>query len=958
MPNKNPFVTIAAMAQTQQRIVESLGVPYADPFNEIGVITDVNDPKKEGRVKVQTDDGFVSDWILFAGSNQGTLSARYIGAKVLIGKTNGRSENMYVIGVIRNGPTGVSGSPTQLPILDESTAVWNGSTDPGMRCNQGNEGRMYVLSNEMNQDVVVCLRRTSNQTGSKPAWAWKSLTNGLWVEKGFNPGTATTPAIAQAQEENPGIPECSEALLGEVHEFAEDRRFRTLQMRCKRDENGDFSWEPVGSAPVFFRTTLPNCSEKLHGMEAVLDDGNNSEFLICQRYQGKMSWVKQGKREPHRFFSREVPLSRIQFTSRFKDIPALAEQQTGGYDWVSEIADTALDTAVSAIPLTGTDPRLRSLLLTASLIPSTAFGEADTLSAIARESLLKRTGIPVESLFEQILAGDDPNSALSLIGDAADVLINGATTPEGQSRALQLVGRSALQKALSGLSPESAAVFSSLLSGGIIGALDSAVALGLDKLPDDVAKYVSPILDVASGLISSDYPSALSSLLGSSVNGGINSVISNLVNASAGRTILTPALLDSIATGGFGPISQLFSSLGNLDSILKLPGEFSDIPRLMSTALGTVGLADSLTNLFGIGGIGLEGLSSLLGQGFNAASLVVGGIQAFQGIFGSSLGCPCDPRCRKTSHGRDSDGNNLLEKCGALTANGANTYSPTANPLLNNSGPIAELSGLAFTGLGQELVPPNFRDLTSSLSFVPRVREAGSRIFSARNADSPESWLELAYSFEALEKALKVTDNNITRVESVERKLIDSVYNILQGVIYGRAGAKAVLPELIDSVRANSLALRDLYAFVKRLDKAKRGPRVGVRVTPRLASSFRNISGLSRLATLNRREALRVLRGGIIPADREWRTMAPGLGFPSLLGQYTPTIPDPYPNERTLFDSGRVLALSLESKLDNNPQPPDSSPSLFNLSQSQIGGLDSLSILDAISQREGKTSCE
>lgn len=328
----NPFRLMAARNEAIDRLIEGSG----DPFNEEAVISDVNDPLRLGRVRVTTKDGIVSgDWLTVPGSNSGVLSARYIGARVLVGKKDGRSDDMFVIGIIRNDPdVGIPGNPIQLPIIDESMGVWsNPTSDAGMRCSQENEGRMYVLSNEMSQDVVVCLRRTNKQVGNSAAWAWKSITSGLWVEKGFNPGNASTPAISQSQQENPGIPECTEALLGEIHEFTEDRGFRTTTLVCRRDENKDFSWMPLSAPPVFFRTTLPKCSEKVHGMEAVVDDGNNSEFMVCQRYQGLMRWVRQGRRIPHKFFSKEKPLSRIQFTTSFNQIPALAETALPTDDW-------------------------------------------------------------------------------------------------------------------------------------------------------------------------------------------------------------------------------------------------------------------------------------------------------------------------------------------------------------------------------------------------------------------------------------------------------------------------------------------------------------------------------------------------------------------------------------------------------------------------------------------------
>jgi hypothetical protein len=264
---------------------------------------------------------------------------------------------------------------------------------------------------------------------------------------------------------------------------------------------------------------------------------------------------------------------------------------------------------------------------------------------------------------------------------------------------------------------------------------------------------------------------------------------------------------------------------------------------------------------------------------------------------------------------------------------------------------------------------------------VPRLRELGERFFASRYADLPEREAELGHAFETIEKAVKTIDNNITGVESIERKLIDSMYNLLTNIVYKKGGG--VLPDIIKDARENAQAIRDLYKFVKKLDGVKDGGRAGVRVTRNLANSFANIPGLAALGKKNRAEALKILRGGITPANREWRRLTPGIDFGSVLGTYGPAIPAPYPSERTLFDRDRILAISAESKLgETSPQPQPLLDSL--LSPDQIGvlkatGGESLgndilngavdpidippapgesSLYDAITAREGKTDCE
>jgi hypothetical protein len=950
----NFFDHAVAAAQAQTRIVETLGVPFADPFNEEAVIADVNDPKKLGRVKVTTDDGLTSNWIPVSGSSRGLLSARYIGARVLVGKTNGRSENMYVIGITKVDPgVGIVGTPIQLPIIDESMAVWNDTSDRGMKCNEGNEGRMYILSGEMNEDVVVCLRRTGLQIEGKPSWAWKSMTQGIWIEKGINPGNETTIAIEQAQKRNPGIPECTESLLGERHDFSEDRGFRTTTMVCRRDEDGEFGWLPESTPPTFFRTTLPSCTSKNHGMEAVVDDGNNSEFVTCLRYQGLMRWVKNGKRLPHKFYPKDKPDRKKEFLAGFKSIEWMEEspvESDTGYDWVKapEIRDAVLDTVISKIPLTGTDPELKRLLMISGMLPATAFNGAGALSAAAREAMNRKTGIPIDTLVNTLRQQLDRDGKLDMstapiltgTGDAGKVLIEGVIsgTVEG---ALGNIGQNALRNSLLSLNPKTASVMTGLMSGGVWGAVDTAAVLGLNKLPPEVNKYVQPVLGIAKNVLSG-YPTALGSILNTASGGGLTAAITSSLNSAIGRNVVTPGIISGLGgllgSGGLGPVGQMFNGLSNLTGIPKAPAPLNSFPLLASTAMGALGIGGSVQSLFGAGGgLGFAGLAGLIGGGFNPVATILGGIGLFSSLFGSGgPNCPCDPKCRKVSHGVDSDGLSLLDPCGSLTGNGTNAYNPVGIPVPNNTGDVAKQLGLSHTGVGENLIPENIRDASLAITSIDRVGNMAEKYYESRYADEVEEKLENAYTFEAVEKAVKVIDNNITRVESVERKLIDSVYNILQNIFWSPEGA--VLEKLITDVRENSQAIKDVYGFVKSLDLKKDGPRVGVNVTPSIALAFKNIPDLASLYKENREETEEIKDKGILPADEEWKSMEPGLGVESTIGEYLDTISDPFPNERTLFDEIRVISTSLESKISDDIQ--ESADPIDNvLSPSQIDSL-------------------
>lgn len=948
----NDFFQAAARSQAAlNRAVESLGVPFADPFNEEAIIVDVNDPDNKGRIKVLTSDNFTSDFIPLSGSGRGRLSAKFIGSKVLVSKVDGRSENMYAVGILNNSPeVGLSGTPVQIPIIDESLGVYSGSADQGMQCNKGNEGRVYILSNEMNQDMVVCLRRTSPQTGSSPKWAWKSLTNGLWVEKGINPGNEGEYIVSQDHRLNPGTPQCDESLLGEIHEFTEDRGFRTIQKRCQRDENGAFSWIPVGAPPTYFRTTLPTCTESIHGMQAVLDDGNNSEVLTCQRYDKKMQWIRNGKRLPQKFYEKGSLLTKGQFLSSFNPIQELeetADSPLSGFDWVAqskEISQIAVKEAVRDIPLTGTDPRLRISLAAVGLASGKVFSQSDALTRIANAAVGKQTGIPVSELVGLLRDNtDDLDSAaakvLEGIGEAGDILLNGVQTGTEQ-QALEIIGQRTLQAAVTSLDPQAASVVTGLMTGGVVGALDSAVALGLSKLPEEADIFVKPIIDAAQNVLR-DYPVTLNDLVNSAVSGGLDNKVSDAINKAIGLDIVNPTLLSDLSSkllgGELGDVSSIFSSVNGLDSVLKMPGELGSLPLLASSVMGLFGQEGSLSKLFGKGGLGLEGVGNLLGD-LSPVLTLLGGLG---GLFGGGAGggaCPCGPKCRKTKHGEDSDGNKLLDPCKALTANNANSYKAVGIPVPNNTGPVALDQGLINTLVGSNLIPPNPINLTSSINTIPRVGQMASRFHNSRYADEIEHLIELAYTFEATEKAFKVADNNITRIESIERKLIDAMFNLINNFICNKKkdGGLSVMTELIRDARENAQAIKDLYAYVKRIDLKKRGKKVGVTITPSIAKSIQNITSLSKLSASNCVKATKVLNGAIIPAHKEWLTMEPGNNFSSVLGTYAPDIPAPFPNEVTIFNQARVINESVLAKVGgNDPQAGDTINSLLSPRQAE-----------------------
>jgi hypothetical protein len=822
-----------------------------------------------------------------------------------------------------------------------------------MKCNKGNEGRMYVLNSEMNQDVVVCLRRTSPQTGSEPRWAWKSMTNGLWVEKGINPGNEGDYRIAQDHRNNPGIPTCNESLQGEVHEFTEDRGFRTIEKRCQRDENGNFSWVPVSAIPTYFRSLLPTCSETVHGMQAIVDDGNNSEVVVCQRYQGVMRWVRNGKRIPNRFHKKGPLVTKEQFLSSFGPISELETKSGSGFDWAGqskEIVDVALNEAMKDIPLTGTDPQLKIILAAMGKIPSKAFDRAETLRRIGVASITKRTGLPIDELSRVLREELDRQGPLDPVtgkvieglGEAADILINGAKFGT-EAEALERVGQRVLQASVASLSPQSASVVTSLMSGGVVGAIDAAVAIGLDKLPEEANVFVKPVVDAAKTLLSGQ-PVTMTDLVNSAIQGGLSDKASKAINKAIGANIVSAGtievLAESLLSGGLGEVGKLFTDFNNLDSIISLPEPYSGVPKLASSVLGLFGQEGGLQNFFGEGGIGLEALSSFFGPELQPALTILKGVKDLAGLLkgGANQECPCGPKCRKTEHGKGSDGINTLESCRSLPSNTANSYSGSNVPVPNNTGPVAKEEKLVNTLIGSPLIPSNPTNLTASINEIPRVGEMASRFYDARYADTIDFILEHAYTYEATEKALKVADNNITKIESIERKLIDAMFNLINDIVCNKrgGGGLSVMTELIGDVRENAQAIRDLYNYVKAIDLKKRGKKAGVRVTPSIAKTFQNISSLSKLSARNCKGASKILNGAVTPAHSEWLSIEPGNNFSSVLGVYSPDIPVPFPNEQTIFNNSRVLSESLNERLgEYDPQSGDEVNSLLNPRQAQ-----------------------
>ena len=967
------FEDLRHLKDVTTRQVEVAGGVYADPFNEIATVVSVSDPKKLGRVKVNYQDGGTSDWIyVLNGSNRGLLSAQFIGSPCLIGKSNGNSEDAFVLGFFNKSPeAGFPGSAQQIAIISEQLEAGRAPASPGdqgLRCNEGNAGRMYIFDNEADQVLAVCMRRDSRQQGGEATWAWKTLTQGKFVEKGVDPGVPRGEATSNYGGKT-GIPKCTVALEGEVYDFTEDRKFRSFQVKCGKDENGTYVWSPVSSTPVFFRTTLPECTEKLHGMDAILDEGLNSQGIKCLRYQGQMKWVNPGKREPIQFHRQSPPPTRDQFINSRKPIEKLSGQNAtpASKDSVGKAGGAILGAFGKAISPINSDPALRAAMVAANALPS-AFNGGGLLRDLALIALVNNSNVSVAAISSQLaqalergeLIDDDLGQVLRTLGGAGDAINRGIRNGT-LDQALSTLGKNALSQSLGAVAPELRGTYLAYAAGGAIGAIDAATSYGLNQVPAEIAQYISPILDIGKSILQSK-PSSMVGVLNAAVGRGAQSlpqVVSGLVSVAGGQGSIPPQIIQAatsvLSSGGLGEVAQMFGNFSGLPGIASLGGA-AGLPQLATTALELVGMGGDFSELLGKAGIGLDAVSAL--TGLNPVAGILGGVPGLSSVLGGAGAggeCPCDPKCRKIQHSEDSDGNTLLEKCGNVIANSASSYNPDGDATKNNQNPVAKILDLIPTAIGEEICSSNKADLTQLIKVVKRLNEMADRIDSAKNADWPELWSELTYTFEAIERAFKQADNNITAVESIERKLLDAQYRMLRKFM---SGSFSYFPMALRDVRENSQAIHDLYRFTRKLDAVKHGGNAGVAPTAGITAAIRNIAEIPRLSSLSREEANRIIAGGLRPADREWKELEPGRELLNLsniiLGAFNPSVPFTFDKCFTKRDKNKVLRDSIESKVNSPVKPEPSSLFESKLSDEQKRRLSATpGASSAISEADG-----
>ena len=898
---------IAAANKRNDRLGRKIGGYEIELFLQPATISNIADPENLSRVKVlygESGDA-ESDWMPVLNQGRGKISAQYLNAKAVVGTLAGNTDNPVVLGLFGDTPEGVGGSgPVTIPIIDESDI--SNSEDPGSVCSAENEGRLYLFTTNVSQDLKICVRRNNRQTGpDNDVWEWKNMTRGLVVEKSTDPKQLEGELV---KGKKTPLPNCSQELEGELITFSEDRDFRQATMVCKKDENKDWAWAPAGAVPQYFKTTLPKCTEKIHGMQAVIDDGNNSELSVCVRFDQQMKWVKYGSRQVTRFADKPEPMSKSDMLAGvtpnqlLKTVaPQMASAAASPFG-NSNVLSAALDiggrlasgmgvpssiTDVAGSLLSGDSVSDIALQAGIGILQSQGSGVSDLIGALGSESL------------------GDYGNLLNQLGPQAEQLIKGGTLDP--AALLQAAGSSGLVAGVSSLAAPAAGVFNSLLAGGGQGALDAAVQYGLDIVPGPAGDIFK---DMMGGLDLNSAPAVLSNILNAGAGGGLTTAVSNITQGLNLGGADIGGLVSQLAGGQLGDVAgvfQSFSNLGSLNSII--PG----LPSSASALMGLAGLSSPLNLAFPGAGLAIPAVTALLG-GNNPLSSILGGGGAFGGIFGGLFGgggpsCPCDPKCRKTSHGVDSDGQRLLDPAGTLTIDNSNVYG--SDILNNNNTCLANSMGLSFSGIGESLIPKNLLDFTSVIKSIGRVGEMSSKFESAIKGGAEQADLntEMVYTLEAIEKTFKMADNNLSIMELIQRLNLLGSSDFMNNIIADKDGG--LLGKMSQDDIEQSIAIKDLYRMIKQLNSVKKGGSANVAPTPAIIATLANPGTIPSYFAKSKARSLINLIKNIIEAL-------------SILGSLDPELAAPFKDLETRNTQSKVLNDSLSAKLSTSQPTQDS----------------------------------
>ena len=546
----------------------------------------------------------------------------------------------------------------------------------------------------------------------------------------------------------------------------------------------------------------------------------------------------------------------------------------------------------------------------------------------------------------------DTNKGLDIAKEIG-LALSAGVIPEGESDDFfSKLGASTLQGVLGGLSSQEGGVLKAGIVGGGLGILDSAVAYGVDKIPGPAGEIFKGVTD---SIDFSKAPALISNLFDTANNGGLNDFVNNTLSNIDFNNLNVNELTDLINGGSLGDVAQAFQSFNNIEGLKTLvPG----ISLTASSLMGGIGLGGPLA-LALPGGIGFEAATALL-NGENPLAAIIGGGGVFGGLFGGvgGLGCPCDPKCRKTKHGVDSDGNRLLDPCKALTIGNSNVYKGAGDILNNNSGAIASALGFVSTGIGSELIPKNLLDFTGAIKSIPRVNELSKKFEDAfkGGAEGTDMMLETIYSLEAIEKTFKIADNNISIMELIERLGLLGSQSFMNNIITGNKGG--LLGNMTTDMATQAQAIDDLHRMVRELNAVKDGSRAEVTATPAIVATKKSKVKIPKYFNKSRIAAIINLVKTILEALSTLASLDPQLGTP-------------FKNLKTRNNKSKVLNDSLAAQFNTNQPSEDTLNSDFveytpssikSLSKNQLDSGEFDVLLNQINNeqeraRRGEGSC-
>lgn len=293
------FLKVISILQNDLIRMKQVIQPGTQLYPKLAQISAVNDPLKLGRIKVLYGDQNVieSDWINVLGVSSGTIPTQFIGNKGIIIFLDGHHEDGIFLGIMpsNSGQDVIKGSPISLPIIDTRALT------QVPVCEGPTEGQVMLFSDTESVDLKVCIR--NNTISSKddknlpPKYLWKSLTNSLVIGKGQY-GESNTP-LSDVPDTRTSLHwgPCQESLQGERRLFAEDRSLPQAEYTCRKQPGELYAWVPSASPPLYTKENLPRCTPGLVGAMVALDDGKNTELVMCGRKDSTQSkdnlvWIK------------------------------------------------------------------------------------------------------------------------------------------------------------------------------------------------------------------------------------------------------------------------------------------------------------------------------------------------------------------------------------------------------------------------------------------------------------------------------------------------------------------------------------------------------------------------------------------------------------------------------------------------------------------------------------------